>query len=49
MRLCKAQKNSQFFAAFVKFISNFEHFQKKKNDWPHSLCISEIRDCERSS
>ena len=34
----------QFFSTFLKSKSNFEYFEKK--DDPHSLCISEIRDCE---
>ena len=37
---------SAFFAAFFESALNFEHFQKK--DDPHSLCISEITDHERS-
>ena len=36
---------SQLFIAFLKFLFNFEHFQKK--DEPHSLCISEIIDGQR--
>ena len=34
----------KLFAPFVKSKSNFEHFEKK--DDPHTLCISDIRDCE---
>ena len=46
MQLCKKQKIlSQFFAAFLKFTSNSEHFEKEGDR--HSLCISEIRNCER--
>ena len=41
----KANVFSQLFIAFLKFLFNFEHFQKK--DEPHSLCISEIIDGER--
>ena len=33
------------FAAFLKYTSNFEHFEK--NDNPHSIFIFEIIDCER--
>ena len=45
MQLSKKEKQfSQFFAAFSKFTSNFEHF--KKTDDPQSLCIFEVRDCE---
>ena len=33
---------SQFFAASLKWTSNFEHFEKK--DDPHRLCIFEIRE-----
>ena len=36
----------EFFSSFFEFALNFEHFQKK--DDPHSLCISEITDHERS-
>ena len=36
---------SQFFAAFLKFTSNFEHFEKQ--DDVHSLCIFQVTDCER--
>ena len=35
---------SQFFAAFLKSIWNFERFEKK--DDPHRFCISEITDSE---
>ena len=35
---------SQLFAAFLKFILNFKHFEKK--DETHSFCISEITDSE---
>ena len=37
---------SGFFVAFFESALNFENFQKK--DDPHSLCISEIADHERS-
>ena len=33
---------SQFFAASLKWTSNFEHFEKK--DDPHRLCIFEITE-----
>ena len=36
---------SEFFASFLKCISNFEHFLEK--DDPHRLHLSEISDCER--
>ena len=36
---------SDFFSAFLEFRLNFEHFEKKYD--PHSLCIFEIRDCQR--
>ena len=43
MHLSEKQKSfSQFFCAFFKSTSTFEHFQKK--DDPHTLCISEITD-----
>ena len=46
MQLCKKQKIlSQFFAAFLKFTSNSEHFEKEGDR--HSFCISEIRNCLR--
>ena len=46
MQLCKKQKIlSQFFAAFLKFTSNSEHFEKESDR--HSFCISEIRNCQR--
>ena len=46
MQLSKKQKNlSQFFSAFLKSSSKFEHF--KKHDEHHSLHISQITDCER--
>ena len=37
---------SEFFSPFFESALNFEHFQKK--DDPHSLCISEVTDDERS-
>ena len=40
----KSKTFSLFFAAFLKFTLNFEHFEKK--DDPHSFCISEITDSE---
>ena len=39
------KKNSKFFPPFLKFISNFEQFERK--DDPHMLFISEITDCGR--
>ena len=46
MQLSKKQKTlSQFSAAFLKSASNFEHFEKKESE-THSLCISEVTDCE---
>ena len=45
MQLSKKQKTfSEIFSAFLKSRLNFEHFRKK--DDPHSLCISEIADCQ---
>ena len=38
---------SQFFAAFLKSILNFEHFQKKYD--PHSRCISQITVSEKGA
>ena len=35
---------SQVFTAFLRFTFNFKHF--KKEDGSHSLCLSEIIDCE---
>ena len=35
----------QFFAAFLKLRPVFKYFQE--NGEHHSLCISEITDCER--
>ena len=35
---------SQLFSAFLKSISNFEHFEKK--DKPQGWCIYEIIDCK---
>ena len=47
MQLSKKQTVfSQIFAVYLKGTSNHEHVLKK-ND-PHSLCISEINDCEKS-
>ena len=46
LQLSKRQKTfSQFFAPFLKFPLNFEHFEKK--DDPHSLCIFGKAHCER--
>ena len=45
MQLYKKQNIfSQFFFAFLKSTSNFEHFEKK--DGPHSLCIFENTECK---
>ena len=35
----------QFYIAFLKFVCNIEHFEKK-DEYP-SLIISESMDCER--
>ena len=46
MQLFRKQKTfSNFFSAFLKSNLNFEHF--KKNDDPHSLCISDVTDPEK--
>ena len=46
MELSQKRKSfSEFFAAFLKSIWSFEHFEKK--DDPHSFCISEITDSEK--
>ena len=43
MQLSQKQKTfSEFFAEFLKFRLNFEHFDRK--DDPHSFAISEITD-----
>ena len=43
LQLSKKQKKfSEFFAAYLKCTSNFEHFEEK--DDPDTLCVSEIRD-----
>ena len=48
MQLSKKQKTfSEFFSAFLKTISNFEHFGKE--DDHHSLCISQITDSKKSN
>ena len=48
MKLYKERINCfEIFALFLRSISNFEHFESK-ND-PHSLGISENKDCERRS
>ena len=45
MTLPKKQKPiSQFFSAFLKLTQSFEHL---KQNYPISLGISEITDCER--
>ena len=41
----KQKKFSRFITKFVKFTSNFEHFEKK--DSPHSLSLFEFSNCER--
>ena len=46
MELFKKQKPfSQFFANFLKFTSNFEHFEKKCG--PPSYCISKVTDWQK--
>ena len=48
MKLFKKQQAfSEYFSAFLRFRSNFAHFQKKKKDDPHSVCISEFMDSEK--
>ena len=45
MQLCQKHKTfCQFFTAFLKYRSNFEHFGKR--DDAHRFCNSEIRDFE---
>ena len=45
MQLSEKQKNfSQFLAAFLKSILNFEHFEEK--DDHHRFCFAEVRDSE---
>ena len=45
MQLSQKQKKfSEFFAAFLKFILDFKHFEKK--DDPHRLCIFEVTDSQ---
>ena len=47
MLLSQKEKNfSEFFSLSFESSLNFEHFPKK--DDPHSSCISEITDHERS-
>ena len=46
MILSKKQKGfSGFFATSLKSTTHFKHFEQK--DESHSLCISEIVECER--
>ena len=46
LQLFNKQNNfSQFFAAYLKSKSNFEHFEKK--ELAQVLCIFEMRYCER--
>ena len=46
MQLSKKQKTSfEIFAPLLKSTLNFKHLENK--DYPHSLCISKITDCER--
>ena len=46
MQLPKKQKHFSLLSSqFLKSRSNFVRFAKK--DVPHSLCVSEIRNCER--
>ena len=45
MQVSKKQKTlSLFFGPFLKFASNFKHFENI-ND-PPSLCMSDIMECE---
>ena len=45
--LSRKQKTfSQFSSAFLKSTLNFEHF--KKNEDPHSRCVSEITETEKA-
>ena len=45
MQLSQKQKTfDQFFAAFLKFVLNFKHFEEK--DDPHRFCTFEVRDSE---
>ena len=45
MKLSKKLKtSSQVFTALLESIFNFKHLEKK--DESHSLCLSEIIDCE---
>ena len=47
MQLCEKRKTfCEFFFTFSKFRFSFEHFQKK--DDPHSSCIFELTDSEKS-
>ena len=41
----KRKTFSRFFIAFLKYTSNLEYFEKKK-DQPHSLSTTEIINCE---
>ena len=46
LQLFNKQNNfSQFFAAYLKSKSNFEHFEKQ--EFAQILCIFEMRYCER--
>ena len=46
MKLSKKSKNfSEFFSTYLKYASNFEHFQEKREQ--HSLCDSQIIDCSK--
>ena len=46
MQSCKQLKTFfQFSSPFLKYALNFQNFEKK--DDFHSLCISEITDCQR--
>ena len=46
MQLSKNLKSfSQYFAQFVQSASNFKHLGK--NDDPRSVCIFEVRHCEK--
>ena len=47
MQFSKKQKSfKEFFAAFLKSTSHFEHFEKQ--DGPQSSCITEFTDCKNT-
>ena len=43
----KPKTSSEFFNASIKYTLNFDYFEKK--DQSHTLCITEIIDCETGS